>query len=62
MEYKDDFLCVVINEVLRIVFWFWMDFVEEWIGIKVEEGIFVSKIGGLGKGFVKVVDKMWIDD
>ncbi|KAK4644391.1 hypothetical protein QC761_304390 [Podospora bellae-mahoneyi] len=61
-EYKDDLLRAATNEVLRIVSRPWTDFVEEWIGTKVEEGIPVSKTGGSGKGFVKVADKIWIDD
>ncbi|KAK4181883.1 Spc98 family-domain-containing protein [Triangularia setosa] len=60
-EYKDDLLRAATNQVLRIVSRPWADFVEEWIGIKVEEGIPISKTGS-GKEFVRVADKMWVDD
>ena len=39
----------------------WTDFVEEWIGLAPEKGIPLDKIGS-GKGFVKVDNRLWVDD
>lgn len=50
-----------MSQILRIVSTPWTEFVEEWIGLKPEEGTRVSKAGP-GKGFVKVESNMWIDD
>ena len=60
-EYRDGFLHNAICEVLRMVSRPWIDFVEEWIGLKPEEGFVITKTGP-GKGFVKVESRMWIDD
>ncbi|KAK4236627.1 Spc98 family-domain-containing protein [Achaetomium macrosporum] len=60
-EYRDELLREVTREVLRILSKPWTDFVEEWIGLKAEEGVPVTKAGP-GKCFVKVADKMWVDD
>ncbi|KXX82142.1 Spindle pole body component alp6 [Madurella mycetomatis] len=60
-EYRDGLLRVATREVLRIVSKPWIDFVEEWIGLRAENGMPVTK-NGPGKGFVKVSDEMWIDD
>ncbi|KAK3306638.1 Spc98 family-domain-containing protein [Chaetomium strumarium] len=60
-EYQDELLREVTREVLRVLSKPWTDFVEEWIGLKAEEGVPVTKTGP-GKGFVKVADKMWVDD
>ncbi|KAK3940618.1 Spc98 family-domain-containing protein [Diplogelasinospora grovesii] len=60
-EYRNDLLRAATREVLRLVAKPWTDFVEEWIGLKAEEGIVITKHGP-GKSFVKVADRMWIDD
>ncbi|KAK4166001.1 Spc98 family-domain-containing protein [Cladorrhinum sp. PSN259] len=60
-EYRNGLVRVATREVLRIVSRPWVEFVEEWIGVKNEQGILITK-KGTGKGFVKVADKMWIDD
>jgi hypothetical protein len=60
-EYRSELLKDATREVLRILSKPWTDFVEEWVGLQVEEGNAMTKRGP-GKGFVKVADKMWIDD
>ncbi|KAJ4405562.1 hypothetical protein N0V85_004643, partial [Neurospora sp. IMI 360204] len=61
VEYQGGLLPEVTCEVLRLASKPWIEFVEEWIGLKNEEGAPISKTGS-GKSFVKVADKMWIDD
>ncbi|KAB5572109.1 Spc98 family-domain-containing protein [Coniochaeta sp. 2T2.1] len=61
VEYKEDFLRNAVCEVLRMVSRPWTDFVEEWMGLKPEEGLVMSK-NGAGRSFVKVENKMWVDD
>lgn len=51
----------VVREVLWRVSQPWLSFVEEWIGVKAEEGIELSK-DGPGKSFVKIENKTWVDD
>ncbi|KAK4035359.1 Spc98 family-domain-containing protein [Parachaetomium inaequale] len=60
-EYRDGLLKEATREVLRILSKPWTDFVEEWIGLRAEGGIPLTKAGP-SKGFVKIADKMWIDD
>lgn len=60
-EYRDELLKEATREVLRILSKPWTDFVEEWLGLKVEDGLPMTKEGP-GKGFVRVADKMWLDD
>ncbi|KUI53722.1 Gamma-tubulin complex component 6 [Cytospora mali] len=60
-ELSEPFLRDTMGEILRMVSKPWTDFVEEWIGLKPEDGIRMSK-DGPGKGFVKVDTNMWIDD
>ncbi|KAK4193929.1 Spc98 family-domain-containing protein [Podospora australis] len=60
-EYRDELVQAATCEVLRIVSRPWTDFVEEWLGLRAEDGIPITKKGA-GKGFVKVADKIWIDD
>lgn len=61
VEYQGGLLPEVICEVLRLASKPWIEFVEEWIGLKNETGAPISKTGS-GKSFVKVADKLWIDD
>ncbi|KAK3352337.1 Spc98 family-domain-containing protein [Lasiosphaeria hispida] len=60
-EYRSILLREVTREVLRLVSKPWAAFVEEWIGLKAEEGAPVTKAGP-SKAFIKVADKVWIDD
>ncbi|KAJ2892487.1 Spc97/Spc98 family protein [Zalerion maritima] len=60
-EYGEAAVRDVVREVLWRVSQPWLSFVEEWIGIKVEEGIELSK-DGPGKSFVKVENRTWVDD
>ncbi|KAK0714633.1 Spc98 family-domain-containing protein [Lasiosphaeris hirsuta] len=60
-EYRSILLREVTREVLRLVSKPWAAFVEEWIGLKAEEGTPITKAGP-SKGFIKVADKVWIDD
>jgi hypothetical protein len=59
--YKNDFVRNAVCEVLRMVSRPWTKFVEEWIGLRPEEGLPVTK-NGTGRSFVKVENKMWLDD
>ncbi|KAK3956198.1 Spc98 family-domain-containing protein [Pseudoneurospora amorphoporcata] len=61
VEYQGGLLPEIICQVLRLASKPWIEFVEEWIGLKNETGAPISKTGS-GKSFVKVADKMWIDD
>lgn len=61
VEYKGNFLRNAVCEVLRMVSRPWTDFVEEWIGLRTEEGLVMTK-DGPGRSFVKVENKMWVDD
>ncbi|KAK4145881.1 Spc98 family-domain-containing protein [Dichotomopilus funicola] len=60
-EYRDGLLKDATREVLRVLSDPWTAFVEEWIGLRAEGGIPVTKTGP-GKAFVMVADRMWIDD
>ncbi|KAL1883794.1 hypothetical protein VTK73DRAFT_8330 [Phialemonium thermophilum] len=60
-EYRDDFLHHSLREVLQMASQPWTDFVEEWIGLKPESGPLLTK-NGPGRSFVRVAQKMWIDD
>lgn len=60
-EYGELYLRDTMREVLKMVSKPWTDFVAEWIGLKPEEGIIMTKEGP-GKSFVKVDNRMWVDD
>ncbi|KAH6631660.1 Spc98 family-domain-containing protein [Chaetomium tenue] len=60
-EYRDGLIEDVTREVLRVLSQPWIEFVEEWVGLRAENGIAMAKTGS-SKGFVNIVDKMWIDD
>lgn len=60
-EISEPVLRDTMGQILRIVSRPWTEFVEEWIGLKTEEGMRINK-SGPGKGFVKVENNMWIDD
>lgn len=61
VEYKDGVLRNAVCEVLSMVSRPWTDFVEEWIGLRPEEGLVITK-DGPGRSFVRVENKMWVDD
>lgn len=60
-ELSEPVLRDTMGQILRIVSTPWAEFVEEWIGLKPEQGTRINK-SGPGKGFVKVENNMWIDD
>ncbi|KAK7734950.1 hypothetical protein SLS53_007727 [Cytospora paraplurivora] len=60
-EISEPFLRDTMGEILRMVSKPWTDFVGEWIGLKPEDGIRLSK-DGPGKGFVRVGTSMLLDD
>ncbi|KAJ0115266.1 hypothetical protein J7T55_012542 [Diaporthe amygdali] len=60
-EMSEPVLRDTMGQILRIVSTPWTEFVGEWIGLKPEEGMRISK-NGPGKGFVKVENSVWIDD
>lgn len=60
-ELSEPVLRDTMGQILRIVSTPWTEFVEEWIGLKPEEGMRINKAGP-GKAFVKVENNMWIDD
>ncbi|KXJ92354.1 Spc98 family-domain-containing protein [Microdochium bolleyi] len=57
----DDVLREVMREVLAQASAPWIEFVEQWVGLKPELGISLS-IEGTGKSFVQVVDNTTVDD
>ncbi|KAL8407897.1 hypothetical protein RB594_006630 [Gaeumannomyces avenae] len=59
-EYESDFLRATLRDVLKTVSMPWTDFVEEWLGLRPEGGIPISK-DGLGKGFVKIGSQLYGD-
>lgn len=60
-ELSEPFLRDTMGEILRMVSKPFTDFVEEWIGLRPEMGLPISK-DGPGKSFVRVDDSIWIDD
>lgn len=60
-EISEPVLRDTMGQILRIVSTPWTECVEEWIGLKPEEGMRISK-SGPGRGFVKVENSTWIDD
>ncbi|KAG8166620.1 hypothetical protein KVR01_002309 [Diaporthe batatas] len=60
-EMSEPVLRDTMGQILRIVSTPWTEFVEEWIGLRPEEGTRINK-SGPGKGFVKVENNTWIDD
>jgi len=65
-EYKGGLLREVMREVLGVLSRPWLEWVGEWIGIRMEEGIGMSKERMLakkpGRGFVKTAKVMVVDD
>jgi len=60
-EYQNALLQEATREVLRLVSKPWINFVEEWVGLKAESGAPITRTGP-GKGFVKVADEVWVSD
>ena len=61
VEYGEEYLRNTVREILRDVSKPFTDFAAEWIGLTLESGIRVTK-HGRGKAFVKVENRMWVDD
>ncbi|KAJ9131579.1 Spindle pole body component [Pleurostoma richardsiae] len=61
VEYGEGFLRDTLREILVMVSKPWTNFVEEWIGLREEQGLQLTK-DGLGKGFVKVHSQTWADE
>lgn len=59
--FSESFLRNTMCEILCMVSRPWINLVEEWIGLRREDGLPISK-DGQGKGFVRVDNSMWIDD
>lgn len=63
IENGEPWLLEIMQEVLRRVSRPWLEFIEEWIGTRNEEGIALSKADiGASKGFVKVEAEAYVDD
>ncbi|KAH6856750.1 Spc98 family-domain-containing protein [Chaetomium sp. MPI-CAGE-AT-0009] len=60
-EHRDSLVQDATREVLRVLSKPWIEFVEEWVGLKAENGIAMATTGA-SKGFVKIANEMWIDD
>ncbi|KAI9816212.1 MAG: hypothetical protein M1827_001813 [Pycnora praestabilis] len=60
-EHNSDWMRAIFLEVLSRVSRPWLDFVGGWIGLQKEVGISLSK-DILGKSFVKVEQKQWVDE
>lgn len=60
-DLSESFMRDTMGEILRMVSRPWLDLVEEWVGLKQEEGLPISK-DGQGKGFVRVDTNIWVDD
>lgn len=60
-DLSESFLRDAMREILCMVSRPWTDLVEEWVGLRREDGLPFSK-NGQGKGFVRVDKSMWIDD
>ncbi|KAF3767692.1 hypothetical protein M406DRAFT_275321 [Cryphonectria parasitica EP155] len=60
-ELGEPFLRDAMGEILRMVSKPFTDFVEEWIGLRPEGGMPISK-NGPGKSFVRCDSHMWVDD
>ncbi|MBE3047963.1 hypothetical protein IMZ48_36725, partial [Candidatus Bathyarchaeota archaeon] len=62
-EYKDVYVRDTMREVLQRVSRPWLDFVEEWLGVRPESGLPLTKESlGQRKGFVKVDMETYMDD
>ncbi|KAK5998452.1 hypothetical protein PT974_00831 [Cladobotryum mycophilum] len=63
VDNNEEYLRQIMREVLRRVSGPWIEFLEEWIGTRREEGLPLTKTNvGESKGFVKVQAKVFMDD
>ncbi|KAM0431806.1 hypothetical protein ACHAPT_005056 [Fusarium lateritium] len=63
VDYGEEQLRGIMREVLQRVSQPWIEFLEEWIGTKREEGLPLTKANvGESKGFVKVDKEKYMDD
>jgi len=60
-EHRTDSLKVILIEVLSKVSYPWLEFVSEWLGLRREAGLLISK-EGQGRSFVAITDKEWVDE
>ena len=62
-EHNEPYLRDALREVLRRVSRPWVDFLEEWIGIRPEKGIRLTKNNvGMAKWFIRVESETYVDD
>ncbi|KAL3418327.1 Spc97/Spc98 family protein [Phlyctema vagabunda] len=61
LEHRTDSLRAILLEVLARVSRPWLEFSGEWLGLRRESGLPITK-DSAGKSFVKVEDKEWIDE
>jgi hypothetical protein len=61
LEYRTDFLREILIEVLSRVSHPWLEFACEWLGLRKEAGLPLTKEGD-GKSFVSVANREWIDE
>ncbi|KAM5348247.1 hypothetical protein ACJ41O_008071 [Fusarium nematophilum] len=63
VDHSEEQLREIMREVLQRVSQPWIEFLEEWIGTRREEGIPLTKANvGESKGFVKVEKEKYMDD
>ncbi|KAJ4149685.1 hypothetical protein NW754_001120 [Fusarium falciforme] len=63
VDYGEEQLRGIMREVLQRVSQPWIEFLEEWIGTKREEGLPLTKANvGESKGFIKVDKEKYMDD
>ena len=61
LEHRTDSLREILIEILSRVSHPWLEFASEWLGLRRETGLPLTK-GGSGKSFVKVANREWVDD
>lgn len=61
LEHRTDSPREILIEILSRVSNPWLEFAGEWLGLRRETGLPLTK-GGDGKSFVKVANRAWIDD
>ncbi|PBP17174.1 Spc97/Spc98 family protein [Diplocarpon rosae] len=61
LEHRTDSLREILLEILSRVSQPWLEFAGEWLGLKREVGLPITKKGP-GKSFVTVDNKEWVDD
>jgi hypothetical protein len=61
LEHRTDSLREILIEILSRVSLPWLEFTCEWLGLRRQSGLPVTKEGN-GKSFVNVTNREWIDD